>query len=186
MDTRQLTKYIVDRLSAAANRDDVILYVCQRGRMDWNRAQALVADVEEAYAEVIDRRHLPINLTSSVMAVLAGALAAGYAVLAIFEPLIGRPLPDFLYLANDFAIHYGLLPDTRTALETLQRYDVLPDFWRTLYTLGQDIGVSRDLITAVFVLANGYFFWPVLVLGLYSLIAGLTEFFSHLFRLAGR
>jgi phage shock protein PspC (stress-responsive transcriptional regulator) len=186
METQLLTKYIIDRLSAAANRDDIIRYVCQRGNMNWVQAKAFVADVEETYALEIDRRHLPINLTSAIMVGLFGALVTVYAVLSIFEPLLGRPLPNMLYFLNDFGIHYGLLPDTHTALENLHRFGLLPDFWRTLYTLGQSFGVGHDLINILYVLAGGYFFWPLLLLGLCSLIAGSLEFFRNLFRVIKR
>jgi hypothetical protein len=186
MDKQMLSKYIVDRLSAAANRDDIIRYVCQRGNLSWTEAKAWVADVEEAYAEQIDRRHIPIDLTSAFMLGLFGTLVTAYSVLSIFEPLLGRPLPNFLYLLNDFGVHYGLLPDTNTAANNFNRYGVLPDFWRTLYTLGQTYGVSRDFINILYVLASGYLFWPLLLLGLGSLIVGSLEFFKNLFRITGR
>jgi hypothetical protein len=186
MDEQQLSQYVVDRLSAAANRDDIIRYVCQRGRLEWTQAKAFVADVEEIHAREIDRRHLPINLTSSLMAGLFGALLTVYAVFSIFEPLLGRPLPDFLYLLNDFGVHYGLLPNTRTVVENLQQYGLLPNFWRTLYTTGQSFGLSHDLVNILYVLASGYFFWPLLFLGLGSLIAGCLDFFRNLFQITGR
>jgi len=186
MDSQLLSRYVVDRLSAAANRDDIILYVCQRGNMDWGKAKAFVADAEETHAGLIDRRHLPINLTSSIMAALFGALVTTYAVFSIFEPLLGRPLPDFMYILNDFGVHYGLLPDMHAAVQNLQRFGLLPDFWRTLYTTGQSFGVSHDLINILYVLAGGYFFWPLLLLGLVSLIAGCLDFFRSVFRFTGR
>jgi hypothetical protein len=186
MDEQRLSQYVVDRLSAAANRDDIVRYVCQRGRLDWTQAKAFVADVEETHAREIDRRHLPINLTSSLMAGLFGALLTVYAVFSIFEPLLGRPLPDFLYLLNDFGVRYGLLPDMHAAVENLHRYGVLPNFWRTLYTTGQSFGLSHDLVNILYVLASGYFFWPLLLLGLGSLIAGCLDFFRNLFRITGR
>jgi hypothetical protein len=186
METSRLSQYIIDRLSAAANRDDIIRYVCQRGRLDWTQAQALVADVEETHRREIDRRRLPINLTSSRMVGLFGILATAYAVLSIFEPLLGRPLPDALYSLNDLGVHYGLLPDTQTVVDNLHRFGLLPDFWRTLYTQGQSLGVSRDLINILYVLAGGYFLWPFLILGLYSMIAGSLNFFRALFRVTGR
>jgi hypothetical protein len=186
MNKALLSKYVVDRLSAAANRGDIILYVCQRGRMEWEAAEAFVADVEETHGREIERRHLPINLTSAFMAGLFGALLTVYSVLSIFEPLLGRPLPDALYFLNDFGVHYGLLPDTSTAVGNLRHYGVFPDFWRTLYTVGQSLGVSHHVINILFVLFSGYFFWPLLVLGLCSLIIGSTNFFRTLFRITGR
>ena len=186
MYSQWLSRYVVDRLSAAANRDDIIQYVCQRGHMDWVQAKAFVADVEEINAREIERRHLPINLTSAFMMGLFGGLVTAYAALSIFEPLLGRPLPDFLYFLNDFGVHYGLLPDTHTVVENLHQFVLLPNFWRTLYTTGQSFGVSHDLINILYVLASGYFFWPMLLLGLGSLIAGCLDFFHSLFRITGR
>jgi hypothetical protein len=128
MNEQPLTKHIVGRLSAAANRDDIIRYVCRRGNLDWTRAKALVDDVEETSAREIERRQIPIDITSGFMVALFGSLVTAYSVLSIFEPLLGRPLPDFLYLLNDSGIRYGLLPDTRAALDNLHRYGLLPDF----------------------------------------------------------
>jgi len=182
----ELTRTIIDRLSAAANRDDTIRYVCQRGNLTWPEASAMVADVEETYSLEIERRHIPINLTSAFMVWLFGALVLTYAVLSIFEPLLGRPLPDFLYILNDFGVRNGLLPDTTVAVENLHRFGLLPDSWRTLYTLGQTYGVSRDVINILYVLASGYLFWPFLLMGVSSLVVGSLEFFKNIFRLAGR
>jgi hypothetical protein len=107
-------------------------------------------------------------------------------VLSIFEPLLGRPLPNIFYLLNDFLVHYGLAPDPLVAVENLHHYGLLPDFWRTLYTLGQSFGVGPDVIKAVYVLASGYLYWPLLLIGLFCLILGSTEFFQELCRIAGR
>jgi hypothetical protein len=182
----ELKGYVLERLSAAANRDDILRFVCERGRVSWAEAEALVAEVESAGAAAIARRQAPINLVSGFMAGLLGALLTGYAVLSIFEPLIGRPLPDALYLLNDFAVHSGLIPDTRNAVGVLHTYGLLPDSWRTLYTLGQSFGFGPDVIKAVYVLASGYLYWPLLLIGLFCLILGSTEFFQELFRIAGR
>jgi hypothetical protein len=186
MDKQALAKYVVDRLSAAVHRDDIIRYVCQRGRLDWIAAKAFVDDVEERHAREIDRRQIPINLTSAVMVGLFGLMVTAYSVLSIFEPLLGRPLPNALYLLNDFGVHYGLIPDPQTAINPFNRYDLLPDFWRTLYTVGQTYGVSHDFINILYVLAGGYFFWPLLLLGLSSLIVGSMDFFKNLFRITGK
>jgi hypothetical protein len=186
MDKQTLSKYIVDRLSAAANRDDIIRDACLRGNFTWPQAAALVKDLEETHALEIERRHIPVNLTSAFMVSLFGSLVTAYAVLSIFEPLLGRLLPDVFYLLNDFGVHYGLLPDTSIAVENLHRFGLLPDFWRTLYTLGRTYGVSRDIINTLFVLAGGYFFWPFLLLGLSSWVVGSVEFFKNLFRLIRR
>ena len=96
--------------------------------MDWVQAKAFVADVEETHAREIDRRHLPVNLTSSLMVGLFGALVTAYAIFSIFEPLLGRPLPDFLYFLNDFGVHYGLLPDTRTVVRKPPPLWIAPEF----------------------------------------------------------
>jgi len=186
MDSDSLARYIVERLSAAANRDDIIRYVCQRGDLDWQQAKAFVADVEETYLADIERRHARYNLVSAFMICLFGGLVSTYAVLSIFEPLLGRPLPNVFYLLNDFLIHYGLAPDPTVGIEELHRIGLLPDFWRTLYTLGEQYGVSRDIINVAFVMAGGYTFWPFLLMGIASLVAGSVDFFRNVFRLARR
>jgi hypothetical protein len=186
MDREILARYIVDRLSAAANRDDIIRCVCQRGGLDWQQAKACVADVEETHITEIERRRAPFNLVSAVMVSAFGALVTTYAVLSICEPLLGRPLPNIFYLLNDFGVQYGLLPDTRVAVEKLHQIGLLPDFWRTLYTQGQSVGISRDVINVLYVLSSGYLFWPFLLMGIGSLVAGSVDFFRSLFQLARR
>jgi hypothetical protein len=186
MDRDALTRYTVDRLSVAANRDDIIRYVCQRGKLSWQAAEDLVETAEATHAREIERRHFPINFTASFMVWLFGCLVTVYAALSIFEPLLGRILPDPFYLLNDLGARYGLLPDTRQVIDNLHQSGILPDFWRTLYTQGQTYGVSHDAINALYVLVSGYLFWPFGLVGLSAMITGATEFFRNLFRLIRR
>jgi hypothetical protein len=46
--------------------------------------------------------------------------------------------------------------------------------------------VSRDIINVAFVMAGGYTFWPFLLMGIASLVAGSVDFFRNVFRLARR
>jgi hypothetical protein len=84
----ELTGYILEHLSAGANRDDIIRYVCERGQVSWPEAAAFVADVESSNERTILRRQSPINLTTAFMFSLAGMLLTGVAVYLLFAPVL--------------------------------------------------------------------------------------------------
>jgi hypothetical protein len=86
MKRAELSKFILDRLSAAANRDDLIRDVCFRQGIPWPEAEAMVEEVEAENEKTILRRQSPIALTTSVMITLAGALLTGVTVVALFGP----------------------------------------------------------------------------------------------------
>ena len=70
-----ITSYIIRRLSRAAIEDDIIYAVCQRTGMDWEDAQALVAQVQHEHREEIEARQTPIKgLLTGVFFVLGAML----------------------------------------------------------------------------------------------------------------
>ena len=53
---KDITAYILTRLSRAVSEDDIIYSVCQRTGLDWENVQALVAQVKNEHIEEIDAR----------------------------------------------------------------------------------------------------------------------------------
>jgi hypothetical protein len=88
MKRADLSKFILERLSAAANRDDLIRDVCFREGIPWPEAEAMVDEVAAENEKTILRRQSPIALTTSAMFSLAGALLTGVAVVALFGPAL--------------------------------------------------------------------------------------------------
>jgi len=73
-----ITTYIVRRLSRAASEDDIIYAVCQKMGMEWDDAQALVAQVQHEHREEIDARQTPIKgLLTGVFIALGMMLIVG-------------------------------------------------------------------------------------------------------------
>jgi Ribonuclease G/E len=51
----KLHNFIVERLMASDNIDDIVLEICQDGKISWNEAEALVRQVEEEQRTKIER-----------------------------------------------------------------------------------------------------------------------------------
>jgi hypothetical protein len=101
MERQDLSKLILERLSAAANRDDLIRDVCIRRGITWPEAEAMVNEVEAENERTILRRQSPINLIGSLMYSLAGMMITGAVTLALFWPAIETrsfSFPIFFYL----------------------------------------------------------------------------------------
>jgi hypothetical protein len=75
---KDITAYILTRLTKAASEDDIIYSVSQRTGLDWESAQALVAQVKDEHSGEIDARQIPIkSLLSSVFLILGIILIVG-------------------------------------------------------------------------------------------------------------
>jgi hypothetical protein len=85
---QSISKLILARLSAAANRDDLIRDVCFREGIPWPEAEAIVAEVEAENEKTILRRQSPIVLTTAIMFALAGIILSGVAAFFIFSPIL--------------------------------------------------------------------------------------------------
>lgn len=88
MPKSDIRRFILDRLSAAANRDDLTKEVCLREGLSWQEAAALVADVESSDQRTILRRQSPINLTTAFMFSLSGMMLTGVAAYLLFAPVL--------------------------------------------------------------------------------------------------
>ena len=75
---KDITAYILTRLFRAASEDDIIYSVSQKTGLDWESAQALVAQVKNEHSEEIDARQTPIrSLLSSIFLILGIILIVG-------------------------------------------------------------------------------------------------------------
>ncbi|MGD0175121.1 MAG: hypothetical protein ABSC61_11970 [Anaerolineales bacterium] len=88
MDHQIISQYILDRLSAAGNREDLIRDVCLREGIQWPEAEALVNQVEAEDEKIILRRQSPIDLTNAFMYVLAGMLITAFSAYVLFWPAV--------------------------------------------------------------------------------------------------
>jgi hypothetical protein len=59
-ENNKLRDFIVERLMASDNIDDIVLEICQDGRLSWNEAEALVRQVEADQRTKIERGQSPI------------------------------------------------------------------------------------------------------------------------------
>jgi hypothetical protein len=88
VEKQDLSKFILERLSAAGNRDDLIRDVCFRQGIQWPDAEALVEEVEAENEKIIFGRQSPIVLTTAIMFTLAGTLITGLAAYFLFSPVL--------------------------------------------------------------------------------------------------
>jgi hypothetical protein len=88
MEPPDISKYILDRLSAGDDRDDLILAVCLREGIQWPEAEALVSQVASDDEKIILRRQSPIDLINALMYALAGIIITGFSVFALFWPAV--------------------------------------------------------------------------------------------------
>ena len=72
--------YIIRQLGRHANRDDLILEVCQRMDIGWVEAEGMVEAVEQEYSREVARRRGPLLLVLGGGALLAGLLLSGVAL----------------------------------------------------------------------------------------------------------
>ena len=105
MDKQTLSKLILDRLSAAGNRDDLIRDICLREGILWPEAEALVAEVEAEGEHIIFRRQSPVALTTSIMFTLAGMLLTGFAAYSLFWPVLQERNFSLYYIF--YLVQYG-------------------------------------------------------------------------------
>jgi hypothetical protein len=105
MDRQDISKYILDRLSAADDRDDLIRDVCLREGIRWPEAEALVNQVAADDEKTILRRQSPINLTNALMFALAGMLLTAISAYALFWPAVESG--NFSLFLAFYLIRYG-------------------------------------------------------------------------------
>jgi hypothetical protein len=104
MGRQDISKFILERLAAAGNRDDLIRDVCLRAGIAWPEAEALVDQVEAKDEKTILRRQSPVALTTSIMFVLAGMLITGLAAFSLFWPVFQKGIffLDYIFYLIQF------------------------------------------------------------------------------------
>jgi hypothetical protein len=110
MTHQDISKFILDRLSAAGNREDLIRDVCYREGLQWPEGEALVSRLEAEDEQIILRRQSPIALVNSLMFSLAGMLFTAIAVYILFWPALGD---NYFSLSLSFVLNlvgYGYKP----------------------------------------------------------------------------
>jgi hypothetical protein len=88
MDHQIISQYILERLSAAGDREDLIRDVCLREGIRCPEAEALVNQVEAEDEKIILRRQSPIDLTNAIMYALAGMLVTAFSAYVLFWPAV--------------------------------------------------------------------------------------------------
>jgi hypothetical protein len=164
----------------------VIREVCLRGNILWPEAEALVVDVEQTHSREIARRRSPIEITSAVMVAAFGLVLTAYAALSMLEPVTGRVLPDIFYVVRDLESQTGLPLAISSEPASIQQAREQPGVWGVVYRFGISCGVSPDIISILYVAATGYLFWPMLLLGVGSIIIGSMELTKTILRITGR
>jgi hypothetical protein len=186
MDKSSLSRYILNRLSSSADRNNVIQEVCLRGDLLWPDAEALVKEVEETSSREIERRQSPMVITSSLMVAAFGLILTAYAVLSMLEPVTGRVLPDLFYGMRDLEARNSLPERWPSKPISNSQSGEQMGFWDTIYRLGTTYGVSPDIISILYVIFTGYLFWPILLLGVGSIIIGSMELTKTIMRITER
>lgn len=88
MDNTPTRQYILKRLSAFAERDDIIREVCLRDGLRWSECEALVEEVQEDNSPAILRRKSPILIIILLGNSLLGLICIIYAIWELFEPAL--------------------------------------------------------------------------------------------------
>jgi hypothetical protein len=70
--TLLLHDYIVDRLARHADENDLILAVCERGKIDWTAACTLVEKIRVEHESTISLRQLPLKSLIAVATLVVG------------------------------------------------------------------------------------------------------------------
>lgn len=83
-----LTRYVITRLGRSANRDDLILEVCQRKSIDWNEAEAWIHQVTEEHGRAVARRQAPAFIALCAIAGISGLAMAASAFEMMIQPFL--------------------------------------------------------------------------------------------------
>jgi hypothetical protein len=80
--------WIIERLGNNANRDDLILELCQMEGWTWPQAETYLEQVEQMEAGHIARHKGPWMLILSLGALILGVVWSGGAYFALFAPML--------------------------------------------------------------------------------------------------
>jgi len=84
MDTPDLTNYIVDRLSGAANPEDIILDICDKTELSWPEAEALVIQVQAEHEQEVTKRQSPLLALVALSIFVGGVGLLAYSIYMLF------------------------------------------------------------------------------------------------------
>jgi len=82
MADEQLIQYILDRLSAHADPDDIAYALCQEHNLTWDEAKQLIANTQQEHGKTIQRRRAPLMV---VLALGTFVLGSGLVIYSAFE-----------------------------------------------------------------------------------------------------
>jgi len=115
MDQLKVVNNIVEQLSKAVPKDNIITELCEQENINWNEAQSLVEKVQQENRLVISRRQFPLMSVIAVIFFLAGFGLLIFAIVSmvkIIEIYSASQLPPLdlaqitLYIFN---YGYGLI-----------------------------------------------------------------------------
>lgn len=78
MPDTELQEWILGRLAASANRDDILQEACARTGCTWSQAESLLEQVELDRKSEIVRRRSPLFFAVALVVFLGGLALAGY------------------------------------------------------------------------------------------------------------
>jgi len=80
----EIKQRIIDELAEEHDPDDLILEICDKAKLNWDQAQALVRTVQDENESVIARRRFPLLFTLALAIFTGGLLLTGYGIYGIF------------------------------------------------------------------------------------------------------
>jgi hypothetical protein len=89
IDETELHKMILTRLGRGADRNDLLLEVCQKANLSWPEAEERVNEIETAHSGEIARRQSPFIFIISLGGLLIGLAWAGWSLFGIYSLMHG-------------------------------------------------------------------------------------------------
>jgi len=111
MDMPDLIDHIVDRLSEAANPEDIILDICDKTDLSWPEAEALVKQVQAEHEQEVIKRQSPLLTLVALSIFVGGVGLLAYSIYILFlttsayasMALNPWDLPDILNFVFNYA-----------------------------------------------------------------------------------
>jgi len=121
MDNVEINRYILKNLAEARDPDDIILDLCEKHRLSWHEAEALVQQVQDDNQETITLRQAPLLSVMALCTFFIGLFVLAY---GIYQILVERSslihlthiksitISDLFYIPVDMMLQMGLDPFT--------------------------------------------------------------------------
>ncbi len=110
MDEQVATAFVIRELAKHRNRNDIIMALCQHDQLNWEQAQAFVAQVEQTHRRKIAGGQAPLLIVIGLAIIIAGLfLVTRYTVATLNGAVIFQwpfPIP---YLGNVTRIGAGVV-----------------------------------------------------------------------------